>query len=89
MKLLCLDILCLATWTWITISTLIWLLDLCLILSLFTGNFTAAATFKNKYQFDILFFFSTPGVYYNQNVFMKYVGMLVMIQIYIVNHTTQ
>lgn len=40
-KWLCLDILCLATWTWITISTLTWLWDLFLILSLFTGNFTA------------------------------------------------
>lgn len=72
-KLLCLDILCLATWTWITISTLIWLWDLFLILSLFTGNFTARAqTFgvKEKYISLNSFLFS-PAVLISIKMFFN------------------
>lgn len=58
-----LDILCLATWTWTTINTQIWLWDLCLILSLFTSNFTTSA-FSIKEFFSFLsFLFIAQQVY--------------------------
>lgn len=56
-KLLCMDILCLATWTWTTISTLIWQWDHCLILSLFTGTFTATAQNECLYVYVCVYDF--------------------------------
>lgn len=43
-KTTCLDILCRATWTWMTISTRIWLWGLSQILFLFTGDFHRYST---------------------------------------------